>query len=120
MTGHECWMAGASEIVYSCLMMQNGFIAPNINFENPDEDSAKLNIIKTSKHAGYKCIFVQFVWLRRNEFIPDRTKMVIRRYEKIEEIIGKINGFLVEEFEVEASKIKPEANLKEVLELGQP
>jgi len=41
----------ASEIVYSCLMMQNNFIAPNINFENPDEDSAKLNIVKTSKHA---------------------------------------------------------------------
>ena len=51
MTGHECWMAGASEIVYTCLMMQNNFIAPNINFETPDEDSAKLNIIKTSKHA---------------------------------------------------------------------
>ena len=46
MTGHECWMAGASEIVYSVLMMQNRFIAPNINFENPDEDSAKLNIVK--------------------------------------------------------------------------
>ena len=46
MTGHECWMAGASEIVYSLLMMQNDFIAPNINFENPDEDSAKLNIVK--------------------------------------------------------------------------
>lgn len=45
MTGHECWMAGASEIVYSLLMMQHGFIAPNINFENPDEDSAKLNIV---------------------------------------------------------------------------
>jgi len=45
MTGHECWMAGASEIVYSLLMMENGFIAPNINFETPDEDSAKLNII---------------------------------------------------------------------------
>jgi 3-oxoacyl-[acyl-carrier-protein] synthase-1 len=44
MTGHECWMAGASEIVYSMLMMKNSFIAPNINFENPDEDSAKLNI----------------------------------------------------------------------------
>ena len=26
------------------LMMQNDFIAPNINFENPDEDSARLNI----------------------------------------------------------------------------
>ena len=46
MTGHECWMAGASEIVYSMLMMQNDFIAPNINFENPDEDSAKLNIVQ--------------------------------------------------------------------------
>jgi 3-oxoacyl-[acyl-carrier-protein] synthase-1 len=45
MTGHECWMAGASEIVYSMLMMQNGFIAPNINFEHPDEHSAKINII---------------------------------------------------------------------------
>lgn len=48
MTGHECWMAGASEIVYSMLMMQNSFIAPNINFDNPDEDSAKLNIAKNT------------------------------------------------------------------------
>jgi 3-oxoacyl-[acyl-carrier-protein] synthase I len=45
MTGHECWMAGASEIVYSLLMMENSFIAPNINFETPDEHSAKLNIV---------------------------------------------------------------------------
>ena len=44
MTGHEMWMAGASEIIYSTLMMKNGFIAPNLNFENPDEDSAMLNI----------------------------------------------------------------------------
>ncbi|MFN8284224.1 MAG: beta-ketoacyl-[acyl-carrier-protein] synthase family protein [Chitinophagales bacterium] len=44
MTGHECWMAGASEIIYSLLMMHNDFVAPNINFENPDEYSAKLNI----------------------------------------------------------------------------
>ncbi len=43
-TGHEMWMAGASEVIYSMLMMKNDFIAPNINFENPDEDSAKLNI----------------------------------------------------------------------------
>ena len=38
------WMAGASEIIYSILMMQNDFIAANLNFENPDEDSAKLLI----------------------------------------------------------------------------
>lgn len=44
MTGHEMWMAGASEIIYSMLMMKNDFIAPNLNFENPDEDSAKLLI----------------------------------------------------------------------------
>ncbi|MBR6417383.1 MAG: beta-ketoacyl-[Bacteroidales bacterium] len=44
MTGHECWMAGASEIVYCLLMMQNNFVAPNINFENPDEYSANLHI----------------------------------------------------------------------------
>lgn len=43
-TGHEMWMAGASEIIYSMLMMKNGFIAPNLNFENPDEASAALNI----------------------------------------------------------------------------
>ena len=47
MTGHEMWMAGASEVIYSILMMKNNFIAPNINFENPDEDSAKLNIPAT-------------------------------------------------------------------------
>jgi 3-oxoacyl-[acyl-carrier-protein] synthase-1 len=45
MTGHECWMAGASEVVYSMLMMKNSFIAPNINLENPDEDSKKLNLV---------------------------------------------------------------------------
>ena len=44
MTGHECWMAGASEVVYSIIMMHNHFVAPNINFENPDEYSEHLNI----------------------------------------------------------------------------
>lgn len=44
MTGHECWMAGASEAVYSLLMMQHGFIAPNVNFATPDEDTSKIRI----------------------------------------------------------------------------
>lgn len=44
MTGHECWMAGASEIVYSIIMMQNNFVAPNINLKNPDEYAMHLNI----------------------------------------------------------------------------
>ena len=48
MTGHECWMAGASEVVYSMLMLLGGFIAPNINLHTPDEDSAKLNLVTTT------------------------------------------------------------------------
>ena len=48
MTEHECWMAGASEAVYSILMMQNDFVAPNINFEHPDEYSEKLNLAITT------------------------------------------------------------------------
>ena len=46
MIGHECWMAGASEIIYSTIMMQNSFIAPNINLVNQDEDSKKLNLVR--------------------------------------------------------------------------
>lgn len=46
MTGHECWMAGASEIVYSVIMMQNNFVAPNINLETPCESAANLNIAR--------------------------------------------------------------------------
>lgn len=56
MTGHECWMAGASEIVYCTLMMENGFVAPNINFENPDEYSAKLNIAAETKQTELKTV----------------------------------------------------------------
>lgn len=56
MTGHECWMAGASEIVYSTIMLENGFVAPNINFENPDEQSAKLKIASETKQTELKAI----------------------------------------------------------------
>lgn len=43
-TGHEMWMAGASELIYSVLMMQGGFIAPNLNYEEGDEFTSRLNI----------------------------------------------------------------------------
>lgn len=56
MTGHECWMAGASEIVYSIIMMQNNFVAPNINFENPDEYSKDLNIVAKTKDMNIDCV----------------------------------------------------------------
>lgn len=53
MTGHEMWMAGASEVIYSMLMMQNGFIAPNLNFTEPDEASALLNIPAETKQLEF-------------------------------------------------------------------
>ena len=52
-TGHEMWMAGASEVIYSILQMQNDFIAPNLNFEEPDEASALLNIPKERVNVGF-------------------------------------------------------------------
>jgi 3-oxoacyl-[acyl-carrier-protein] synthase-1 len=49
MTGHECWMAGASETVYACLMMRDGFLAANLNFEEQEEDAAKINVLKDTE-----------------------------------------------------------------------
>ena len=56
MTGHECWMAGASEVVYSLIMMQNHFVAPNLNFENPDKFSERLNIARTTTETDIKAV----------------------------------------------------------------
>lgn len=50
MTGHECWMAGASEVIYSILMMQNDFVAPNINLDNPDNEAQKINLVSKTKN----------------------------------------------------------------------
>ena len=45
MTGHENTMAGASEAVYSILMMQHNFVAPNINLQNKIDEARDLNIV---------------------------------------------------------------------------
>ena len=52
MTGHEMWMGGASEVIYSLLMMHNNFIAPNINLENIDDDAKNLNLISKTQEAN--------------------------------------------------------------------
>ncbi len=52
-TGHEMWMAGASEIIYTMLMMKNDFIAGNVNFENPDEETACVNVIPETIEAHF-------------------------------------------------------------------
>ncbi len=48
LTGHECWMSGASEAAYCLLMMRDGFIAGNATLAQPDEVSAVLNLPVTS------------------------------------------------------------------------
>ena len=52
-TGHEMWMAGASEIIYSVLMMKNDFIAGSLNFENPDEETACVNVVPETREAHF-------------------------------------------------------------------
>jgi 3-oxoacyl-[acyl-carrier-protein] synthase-1 len=52
MTGHEHWMSGASSVVYTVTMARQGFIARNLNFELPDAESEKLNIVTGTIHQS--------------------------------------------------------------------
>ena len=76
MTGHECWMSGASEIIYSIIMMQNNFIAPNINFKNREESLSKINIIaKPTEKKLYTIMSNSF------GFGGTNSNLIIKRYE---------------------------------------
>jgi 3-oxoacyl-[acyl-carrier-protein] synthase-1 len=44
MTGHEMWMSGAAQVVYSVIMGREGFIAPNINFTRQEDNAPVLKI----------------------------------------------------------------------------
>ena len=77
MTGHECWMAGASEAVYSILMMQNDFVAPNINFEHPDEYSEKLNLAITTVETE-----LNFVLSNSFGFGGTNSALVLKKFKE--------------------------------------
>lgn len=49
MTGHELAAAGSSELVYTLLMMEHGFIAPNINVEELDPQCEGIRLV--ANHA---------------------------------------------------------------------
>lgn len=44
LTGHECWMAGASEVIYALLMMRDGFIAGNPHLTTPDPQCSMIHL----------------------------------------------------------------------------
>jgi 3-oxoacyl-[acyl-carrier-protein] synthase-1 len=46
MVGHELWMSGASQVVYTTIMAQQNFIAPNINYNKPCAATAGLNVVR--------------------------------------------------------------------------
>lgn len=75
-TGHECWMSGASEVIYSLAMMHDGFIAPNINFTEQEEEAPKINIINKAISADSKVIL-------SNSFGFGGTNacLILRRFE---------------------------------------
>jgi acyl transferase domain-containing protein len=81
MTGHECWMAGSSETIYSILMMNNGFIAPNINFSNPDEHSEKLNLVTEMRKAE-----LNHVLTNSFGFGGTNSSLILKKY------LGELNG----------------------------
>jgi 3-oxoacyl-[acyl-carrier-protein] synthase-1 len=77
MTGHEMWMGGASELIYSLIMMHNSFIAPNINLNNPDEASSRLNLItSTTEHKIDTFLSNSF------GFGGTNSTLIVSRYKK--------------------------------------
>lgn len=56
LTGHECWMSGASEAIYSLLMMHDGFLAGNANFEKQKDGAFRINVLKESIEYSPKII----------------------------------------------------------------
>ena len=116
-TGHEMWMAGASEVVYSVLMMQRGFIAPE-----PQLRGARRGLVPP-EHPGQPRrptlldLPEQLVRLRRDQLDVNRQKIRTMTTMTNEEIKAKIKEVLAEEFEIDPSAITPEGDLKEVLGL---
>jgi len=56
LTGHECWMCGASEAIYSLLMMRDRFLAGNRNFEGFDDETPRIAVLPESIEAEPRTI----------------------------------------------------------------
>ncbi len=56
LSGHECWMAGASEVAYTILMCRAGFLAANRNFTGPEEGLEALDVIATRRDTRARLV----------------------------------------------------------------
>lgn len=54
MTGHGLGAAGSQEAIFCILMMQDGFLAPNINLDNPDDKIVGLPVVTKAIEAQPK------------------------------------------------------------------
>lgn len=76
MTGHEMWMAGASEIAYSLIMMHGNFIAPNINLVELDPELEGLNLVKESMNKEFDLFLSNSFG-----FGGTNSSLIIRKYK---------------------------------------
>ena len=56
LTGHEFWMAGASQVVYGMLMAKGGFVTGNRNLQTPDESVKNLQLPQQKVYSGSRFI----------------------------------------------------------------
>lgn len=78
MTGHENFMAGAAKTVYTILMMQNNFIAPNINLKTPSEAAKNLRIAKQTIQTP-----IQYAMINASGLGGTNCCIVIKKYSKV-------------------------------------
>ena len=76
MTGHALGAAGVNEVIFSLLMMQNNFIAPSINVDEPDEAAAGLDIVANTEREAK----VDTVLSNSFGFGGTNASIIVRKY----------------------------------------
>lgn len=56
MTGHSLGAVGVQELIYCLIMLQNNFIAPTINLDDPDEGTAGFDIVTATRQANLNTV----------------------------------------------------------------
>ncbi len=49
MTGHMIGAAGAAELIFCTIMMENNFICPSANLDNPEDEFAWADLVRTTR-----------------------------------------------------------------------